>query len=130
MIRHNLGGLESGTPVCRCCLYLGECLKQLSSHRKYSGLERFAGAKEAAPFMQISRLRRRSWGVIGGCLVATLVWAQSLVVIDLKYRRAEEIIPVLQPLLEQGGRAQRAGLQTVRPQRQPGADPLGARPVG
>jgi len=53
--------------------------------------------------MQISRVRRRSWGVISGCLMATLVWAQSLVVIDLKYRRAEEIIPVLQPLLEQGG---------------------------
>jgi type II secretory pathway component GspD/PulD (secretin) len=35
--------------------------------------------------------------------MAAVVWAQSLVVLDLKHRRAEEIIPVLQPLLEQGG---------------------------
>jgi hypothetical protein len=37
------------------------------------------------------------------CLAASLVWAQSLTIIDLKHRRAEELIPVLQPLLEQGG---------------------------
>ncbi len=53
--------------------------------------------------MQISRLQRRSWVVISGCLMAALVWAQSLVVIDLKHRRADDIIPVLQPLLEPGG---------------------------
>jgi type II secretory pathway component GspD/PulD (secretin) len=53
--------------------------------------------------MQISGLQRRSWVVISGCLMAAVVWAQSLVVIDLKNRRAEDLIPVLQPLLEQGG---------------------------
>lgn len=36
-------------------------------------------------------------------LMAGVAWAQSLAVIDLKHRRAEELIPVLQPLLEQGG---------------------------
>lgn len=46
-------------------------------------------------------LRRCSW--LGACLLATVTWAQSLTVIDLKYRRAEDLIPVLQPLLEQGG---------------------------
>ncbi|HEY0684001.1 MAG TPA: secretin N-terminal domain-containing protein [Steroidobacter sp.] len=52
---------------------------------------------------QIRRLGRRSWLGIGACLMAAVVWAQSLTVIELKHRRAEEIIPVLQPLLEQGG---------------------------
>jgi len=52
---------------------------------------------------QFRRLRRWSWVAISGCLMATWVWAQSLTVFDLKHRRAEEIIPVLQPLLEQGG---------------------------
>jgi type II secretory pathway component GspD/PulD (secretin) len=56
-----------------------------------------------SPETQFRRLRRSSWLVISGCLMAAVVWAQSLVVIDLKHRRAEEIIPVLQPLLEQGG---------------------------
>lgn len=46
---------------------------------------------------------RGSWLGIGACLMAAVVWAQSLVVIDLKHRRAEELIPALQPLLEQGG---------------------------
>jgi type II secretory pathway component GspD/PulD (secretin) len=52
---------------------------------------------------QFRRLQRWSWIAISSCLMVTLVWAQSLTVIDLKHRRAEEIIPVLQPLLEQGG---------------------------
>jgi type II secretory pathway component GspD/PulD (secretin) len=52
---------------------------------------------------QFRRMQRSSWLVISGCLMAAVVWAQSLVVLDLKHRRAEEIIPVLQPLLEQGG---------------------------
>lgn len=52
---------------------------------------------------QLSRLRRWSLLAISNCLMVTLVWAQALTVIDLKHRRAEEIIPVLQPLLEQGG---------------------------
>src|SRR5262245_11422047 len=47
--------------------------------------------------------RRWSWLGIGACLIAAVSWAQSLTVIDLKYRRAEDLIPVLQPLLEQGG---------------------------
>jgi type II secretory pathway component GspD/PulD (secretin) len=37
------------------------------------------------------------------CLFAATAAAQSLVVLDLKYRTADEIIPVLQPLLEKGG---------------------------
>lgn len=49
------------------------------------------------------RLQRWSWLVLGACLLASVTWAQSLTVIDLKYRRAEDLIPVLQPLLEQGG---------------------------
>jgi type II secretory pathway component GspD/PulD (secretin) len=49
------------------------------------------------------RLRRWSWIGISACLIAAVTWAQSLTVIDLQHRRAEELIPVLQPLLEQGG---------------------------
>ena len=41
--------------------------------------------------------------LISLCLIACPVLAQSLEVIDLKYRTAAEVIPVLQPLLEQGG---------------------------
>jgi len=52
---------------------------------------------------QFPRLQRWSWLVIGTCLMVSLAWAQALTVIDLKHRRAEDIIPVLQPLLEQGG---------------------------
>lgn len=52
---------------------------------------------------QFRRLQRWAWLAISSCLMVTLAWAQSLTVIDLKHRRAEEIIPVLQPLLEQGG---------------------------
>lgn len=52
---------------------------------------------------QIRRLQQWSWVGISACLMAALAWAQSLTVIDLKHRRAEELIPVLQPLLEQGG---------------------------
>jgi type II secretory pathway component HofQ len=40
---------------------------------------------------------------IGVCLAATVVLAQALEVINLKHRTAEEVIPVLQPLLESGG---------------------------
>ena len=52
---------------------------------------------------QNRRVQRWSWMGISACLMAALAWAQSLTVIDLKHRRAEELIPVLQPLLEQGG---------------------------
>jgi len=48
-------------------------------------------------------LQRWSWLGLGACLLAAVTWAQSLTIIDLKYRRAEDLIPVLQPLLEQGG---------------------------
>jgi type II secretory pathway component GspD/PulD (secretin) len=50
-------------------------------------------------FAAFSRLR---WLVLLSCALAAAVGAQSLEVIDLKYRRAEELIPVLQPLLEPG----------------------------
>lgn len=62
--------------------------------------------------MKISRKQFRGWGRVrglglwlgaGACLMVAVAWAQSLTVIDLKHRRAEELIPVLQPLLEQGG---------------------------
>lgn len=52
---------------------------------------------------QFRGLGRGVWLGMAACLMAELVWAQSLTVIDLKHRRAEELIPVLQPLLEQGG---------------------------
>lgn len=47
-------------------------------------------------------LPRGAWLGVAACLMAAVAWAQSLTVIDLKHRRAEELIPVLQPLLEQG----------------------------
>lgn len=50
-----------------------------------------------------NRLQQWSWLALGGCLMAATVLAQSLTVIDLQHRRAEDLIPVLQPLLEQGG---------------------------
>lgn len=52
---------------------------------------------------QFRGLQRWSWLGIGACLMAAASWAQSLTVIDLQYRRAEQLIPVLQPLLEEGG---------------------------
>ena len=36
------------------------------------------------------------------CLFVCAAWAQSLEVIELEHRTAEDIIPVLQPLLEPG----------------------------
>jgi hypothetical protein len=44
-----------------------------------------------------------AWVLVSLCLIACPVLAQSLEVIDLKYRTAAEVIPVLQPLVEQGG---------------------------
>lgn len=47
-----------------------------------------------------------SWVAIAalcGCLMAAMAQAQSLEIIDLKYRTAQQVIPVLQPLLESGG---------------------------
>ena len=45
------------------------------------------------------------WLAIAGAaiLIATSLSAQELQVIDLKFRRADEIIPIVQPLLEAGG---------------------------
>ena len=46
-------------------------------------------------------------GLVSGVLVSFLAcppaWSQSLQVIDLQHRSAQEVIPVLQPLLEPGG---------------------------
>jgi Type II secretory pathway, component PulD len=47
--------------------------------------------------------RPLAWVLVSFCLIACPVLAQSLEVIDLKYRTAAEVIPVLQPLVEQGG---------------------------
>jgi type II secretory pathway component GspD/PulD (secretin) len=47
-------------------------------------------------------LRRILAGAIVASLVVTSAWGESLQVIDLQYRTAQEIIPVLQPLLEPG----------------------------
>jgi type II secretory pathway component GspD/PulD (secretin) len=66
-----------------------------------------------------------AWVLISIYLIACPVLAQSLEVIDLKYRTAAEVIPVLQPLVEQGGaltgqdyklfvRASPANLQQLR----------------
>lgn len=55
------------------------------------------------PTKHLGGLQRWPWLAISGCLMAAFAWAQALVVIDLQHRRAEEIIPVLQPLLEPGG---------------------------
>jgi type II secretory pathway component GspD/PulD (secretin) len=43
------------------------------------------------------------WLALASCVFAAAVLAQSLEVIDLQHRRAEDVIPVLQPLLEPGG---------------------------
>ena len=48
-------------------------------------------------------VQRLAGGLISICLIACPVLAQSLEVIDLKYRTAAEVIPVLQPPMEQGG---------------------------
>lgn len=56
--------------------------------------------------MRSISLRRAAvivWSIAAVCLTVATVWAQSLEVVDLKHRRADEVIPVLQPLLEPGG---------------------------
>lgn len=50
-----------------------------------------------------SVLRLRLMTALGACLMAALAWAQSLQVIELQYRTAQEVIPILRPLLESGG---------------------------
>ncbi|HEY6643811.1 secretin N-terminal domain-containing protein [Povalibacter sp.] len=49
------------------------------------------------------KLLTLSWRVALLCLVAGLAWGQELEIIDLHYRTAPEVIPVLQPLVEPGG---------------------------
>ena len=49
-------------------------------------------------------LQRLAGVLISICLIACPVLAQSLEVIDLKYRTAAEVIPVLQPLWSRVGR--------------------------
>jgi type II secretory pathway component GspD/PulD (secretin) len=48
-------------------------------------------------------VQRLAWVLFSFCLISAAAGAQSLQVIDLKYRTAAEVIPVLQPLLEPGG---------------------------
>jgi type II secretory pathway component GspD/PulD (secretin) len=48
-------------------------------------------------------LQRLAGALISFWLIASPVLGQSLEVIDLKHRTAAEVIPVLKPLLEQGG---------------------------
>src|SRR5215510_8860489 len=78
------------------------------------------------PMSPLGRLvQPLAWALISLCLIASPVMGQSLEVIDLKYRTAAEVIPVLQPLVEQGGaltgqdyklfvRASPANLQQLR----------------
>jgi hypothetical protein len=47
--------------------------------------------------------QRRLAALLWGCLIAAPALTQSLEVIDLRHRTAQEVIPVLQPLLEPGG---------------------------
>lgn len=56
----------------------------------------------AMKFVQTG-LRWLAVTAFSGCLMVSAVLAQSLEIIDLKYRTAQEVIPVLQPLLESGG---------------------------
>ncbi|HMN44883.1 MAG TPA: hypothetical protein PKE27_09935 [Povalibacter sp.] len=49
------------------------------------------------------KLLTASWRAALLCLVAWAAGAQSLEIIDLRYRTAAEVIPVLQPLVEPGG---------------------------
>ena len=58
------------------------------------------------PFLDSPGLSPRPWRIAAaavGCLFASALFAQSLQVIDLQYRTAAEVIPLLQPLLEPGG---------------------------
>ena len=53
--------------------------------------------------MALMKLLARSWFAAILCLLSCAVPAQGLEIIDLRYRTAPEIIPVLQPLVEPGG---------------------------
>lgn len=61
-------------------------------------------ARGRAPRPRTAAVRGGSWlAPLLLLLVAGLVAAQSLEVIELRYRLADEILPVLQPLVEPGG---------------------------
>src|SRR5687767_3083192 len=64
-----------------------------------------AGIGETIHRMSLSSrvMQQSPWVVFIFYLITTAAVAQSLQVIDLKHRTAAEVIPVLQPLLEQGG---------------------------
>ncbi len=53
--------------------------------------------------MRAIRSALRLLPALGACLMAGVAWAQSLAIIELKYRTADEVIPILQPLVEPGG---------------------------
>ena len=47
---------------------------------------------------------RLKWALaLAASLLSAIAWAQTLQVIELRHRTAQEVIPVLQPLLEPGG---------------------------
>lgn len=50
-----------------------------------------------------SALQLRRLVALGVCLMTGVVWAQSLAIIELQYRTADQVIPILQPLVEPGG---------------------------
>ncbi len=53
--------------------------------------------------MALMKLLTLSWRVAVLCLAACPALAQELQIIDLSYRTAPEVIPVLEPLVEPGG---------------------------
>lgn len=61
------------------------------------------GAAKIHAMKSLPHALRRLLVALGGCLVACLAQSQSLEIIDLKYRTAQEVIPIVQPLLESGG---------------------------
>lgn len=63
----------------------------------------FVGATMTAMKFALTGLRWLALAAFGGCLMVSAVLAQSLEIVDLKHRTAQEVIPVLQPLLESGG---------------------------
>ncbi|HEX7116894.1 MAG TPA: hypothetical protein VF193_17340 [Steroidobacter sp.] len=49
-----------------------------------------------------NRLKASLLLAVAGCLLALTAWAQSLEVMELRHRSAQELIPVIQPLLAPG----------------------------
>lgn len=63
-------------------------------------VRRVAPARRLAPYTLHLTLHA---AIFVACLLASFAWAQSLETIQLENRSAEDLIPVLQPLLERGG---------------------------